>query len=450
VTGFMAEICQLNYNKNMTAYLKIALVVTFLCLDALTAFAQEITRGETVLTRPRTDYDAAGVPVGRFRLYPELTTDVVFDDNIFAAGDDAVLEVDGRIIDGVQEDTILLLAPELELRSDWSRHQLNVGGRVLSARYHDFSGQEFDDYELWADGELDFSTGRLRGGASHARLHELRTGVNEQRGVTPTLYTLDNVSAGYRYGPGRVFVDLDLQVDKLDFDSTLRFDEDTGFFETSNDDRDRTLTDGALRLGYKAGLNYSLFMEGRLYDIDYDLAEDRNGANRDSEGYDITGGAELNFTDVTFGQVFVGYRRFQYADPGFADQSSPIFGAAVDWNITRLTTLSILANQTIRGTIVTEDGVSSSGIDVTQLGFRVDHELMRNILLNLVVDYRKEDFFEITREDDVNRLEVGAVYLLNRYWELNGGYVYQKRDSNVDTVRVFRVNEVFIGLRAQI
>ena len=95
-----------------------------------------------------------------------------------------------------------------------------------------------------------------------------------------------------------------------------------------------------------------------------------------------------------------------------------------------------------------ENGVSSSGIDTTVLGFRVDHELRRNILLNLAYQYRKEDFQEITREDDVNRFEFGALYLLNRYLELNGGYVYEDRNSN--TFRSFSVNRIFIGLRAQI
>jgi hypothetical protein len=430
----MAKIWQLINNKNMTAYLKLALAATFLCLTVSTAFAAEIARGETVLTRPRADYDAAGVPVGRFRLYPELTTDVVYDDNIVAAENPPF----------IQEDTVLLLAPIVELRSDWSRHQLNVGGRVLSARYSDFTEQEFDDYSLWADGELDISNGRLRGLARHSRLHELRTDANRQQGITPTLFTRDELQAGYRFGQNRVFADVSLELNKVDFDSTIGLNGEV----IDNDDRDRTITDGSLRLGYRPNLGYSLFVEGRLYDVDYRLAEDRNGFDRDNEGADLTGGAELNITDVIFGQVFVGYRQFEYVDPRYEDQSGPIFGASLDWNVTYLTTLSILGSQRINGTIVQEAGVSASGVETTTLGFRVDHELRRNILLNLAYRYSKEDFLEITREDDVNRFELGAVYLLNRYMELNGGYIYQDRGSN--TARSFEVNRVFIGLRVQI
>ena len=438
----MAEIWQLINNKNMTAYLKLALAATFLCLDVATAFAAEIARGETVLTRPRADYDAAGIPIARFRLYPELTTDVVYDDNIIAAENPDLIE----------SDTILLLAPIAELRSDWSRHQLNVGGRVLSARYSDFSSQEFDDYALWADGELDVRNGRIRGLARHSRLHELRTNGNQQQGIEPTLYTLDELQAGYRFGEGRVFADVGLELNKLDFDSTIGVTEDEDGnlvpIDIDNDDRDRTITDGSLRLGYRPSLGYSLFVEGRLYDVDYKDAKDRNGFDRDNEGADLTGGAELNITDVIFGQVFVGYRRFEYVDPRYKDQSGPIFGASLDWNITYLTTLSILGSQRINGTIVQEAGVSASGVEVTTLGFRVDHELRRNILLNLAYRYSKEDFLEITREDDVNRFELGAVYLLNRYMELNGGYIYQDRGSNA--ARSFEVNRVFVGLRVQI
>jgi hypothetical protein len=186
-------------------------------------------------------------------------------------------------------------------------------------------------------------------------------------------------------------------------------------------------------------------MEGLIYDIDFKILE-ADGTNRDSDGYAIVAGTELNFTDVTFGQIFVGYRQYDYTDPQFETQSGPTFGASVDWNVTRLTTLTFEASQDIFPTTI----AGSSGIDTKELGFRVDHELRRNILLNLAIDYRNEDFQQTTRDDDVTGGEVGFVYLLNRYLDINGGYVYQNRKTNVDTGTQYRINQVFIGFRAKV
>ena len=50
------------------------------------ALAQEIARNETVTDRARPELDASGVPMGSFRLFPELGLTVGHNDNIFASG----------------------------------------------------------------------------------------------------------------------------------------------------------------------------------------------------------------------------------------------------------------------------------------------------------------------------------------------------------------------------
>ena len=69
-------------------------------------------RGETVFDRNRPDFDAKGIPAGGFRVFPSLTVRQAYDDNVFATDVDE------------EGDVITLISPEIDVRSEWSRHSL--------------------------------------------------------------------------------------------------------------------------------------------------------------------------------------------------------------------------------------------------------------------------------------------------------------------------------------
>jgi hypothetical protein len=433
----------------MTDWQKITALLTLLFTSMATAMAAEITRGETVTTRPRPDYDAVGTRLGGFTLYPEATLEFMYDDNILAADrDEPEFELD---------DMLVTLAPAIALRSDWSKHALNTGARVSAGRYTEYVSQDFTDYELWADGNLEFGRSLLGARISHSHLHQLRTSANDtaanERPIFPIEFDMDNVAFIYRYAPNRFYARGSLEFTNYDFEDSLDLritPPPPVAVIRDNDDRDRLVTDARLRGGYLISPSYSMFLEGRLYDFDYDQEEDRFGVQRDSDGYDILAGSEFDLSGVTSGEVFVGYRNIEYVDPLYETQNGPIFGANVDWNITQLTTITFLGSQRLYGTVVFVDGVPASGIEAAELGVVANHELRRNIILNLELRGSNEEFLQTTREDDVARFRIGGEYLLNRNWRLNAGYTYQKRDSNDNNAREFRVNQIFLGILGQI
>jgi len=414
--------------------LKIFTVLVLSFFNCIAIYAAEISRNETVKSRARPDYDPRGLRFGTFVLYSKMSVDYWHDDNIRATKNDKL------------DDSILLLTPEFELKSDWGKHELSAGLRVVDASYDDYSNEDYTDYEYWADGVFEFGRSELTAHVSHNELHESRTSANDEAGLEPTEYTVDSASLKYRYKPNRFFTDFLLKLDKIDFDDTVNFTPPGGV--TNNDDRDRDITDARFRFGYQVSPGYSLFSESRLYDIDYDLAVDRYGEIRDSDGYDLLVGAELDISGVTFGEFFIGYRNFEYDDPDFETQDGLTYGADIDWNVTRLTTFNFVASQTIYGTTVQD----ASGVETVNLKLIADHELRRNVLLNLSIDYRNEDFLEISREDDVWEAKAGVEYFLNRNWSLNGGYIYQKRDSDLNnpSVKEYKINQLYIGFSGQI
>ncbi|MGI0015790.1 MAG: outer membrane beta-barrel protein, partial [Nitrososphaera sp.] len=72
----------------------------------------------------------------------------------------------------------------------------------------------------------------------------------------------------------------------------------------------------------------------------------------------------------------------------------------------------------------------SSGYFSTRYGFIVDHELLRNLLLQASLFGLQQDFSGIDRTDDVLLATVGAKYLMNRYLDLSIGYGYTDRSSD--------------------
>ena len=68
----------------------------------------------------------------------------------------------------------------------------------------------------------------------------------------------------------------------------------------------------------------------------------------------------------------------------------------------------------------------------------VDHELLRNLLLQAVVSVSDEDYQGIDRSDTYVRAGFGAKYLMNRYIHLDLDYNYLSLDSDAQG-RVSRI-----------
>lgn len=405
-----------------------------------------LERGQTVRDRPRPDYDPNGIRLGAFNLFPELIFDIAYDDNIRAVEKDS---------DVYWDDTIFVIVPELALESDWTRHELGGGARARVVRYDEYDFQDFTDYEFWVDGRLDMRDSWLSAAVNLDRLNEPFSSPNiRQDALAPTQYADDSIELVYRFAPSRLFLQAELELTQLDFDddTVVVFDlagNPVGTDKESNDDRDRDITDFRLRGGYRVTPSTGMFLQGRVYDFDYKTDLDRFGnENRDQNGYDAVVGAELDFSGVTFGEVYAGYRNIDFESDDYQQQDGPLIGAEVNWNVTQLTTITLGADQQLRGTTVE----GSSGIEALALSVDVDHELLRNVMLTLELSGTREDFLNTDngRKDDIYRFRLGAEYAITRNWGLNGGYTYLKRESNDDTVRQFDINRIYFGLVGRI
>ncbi len=62
---------------------------------------------------------------------------------------------------------------------------------------------------------------------------------------------------------------------------------------------------------------------------------------------------------------------------------------------------------------------------------KVDHELLRNLLLNANVGYENDAFGGISRSDDYYLAGAGAKYLISHNFWISGGYNFAHRESSV-------------------
>jgi hypothetical protein len=362
-----------------------------------------------------------------------MAVNAAYDSNVFAERGSS------------KDDYGFILAPSLILQSDWTRHNLETGASLQSAYYDEYSDLDFTDYDVWLGGGLELGTSsRFGARVSHAQEHELRTTANQQ-GAEPTQFYSDQATFDYRFAPNRLFIKTTLAFENQDWDSVPNFPGKLPAV-INNDDRNRLNTIFKLRTGYKTSPDLGLFAEGRYFDFDYDTSVDDFDNNLDSDGYDLVAGAEIDLSGVTFGEVFAGYRTIDYADNAFETQDGFTYGAKLDWNISGLTTISFGAAQRLLGTTVQD----SSGIEANEFDIGVDHELLRNLILSLAYQYASEDFLNIDRTDDFKRVIFSAEYFLSRRWVIDGGYIYQDRESDDPTADQFSVSQVYLGFKARI
>jgi hypothetical protein len=374
-------------------------------------FADEIPRGETVRSRSRPEFDALGLHVGAFYMFPSVTNGIQYNDNIFAAHSNA------------ESDFIYTLQPQLAVRSDWSRHAVTVGVGGDLGFYFDNTDENYKDGYASAGGRLDITRDTLlRGRVKLERDHEQRGDPDDVRGAEPTVfYTFaGGLEGSHRFN--RLTISAGGDITRYEYDDV----DATGGGTIDQEDRNRLLYRPAAKAAYEFHPGYSAFVRAEGAIVRYENSVDSNGFKRDSQGYDVVGGASLDLTGLLFGDAYAGIRQRYYEESRFDSVFGPVVGATMTWIPTGLTTVVVkVDNQIIEST-----GINTSGYNSTAVGVTVDHELLRNLILIAGAGLRYDDFEGVSRVDQFYTGTVGANYLWNRYLSLGARYNFSLRESD--------------------
>ena len=374
------------------------------------------------------DYGAQGIALGSFLVFPSLTVDTIYRDNIFATDDNEV------------DDVVFSIAPQISLNSDWGRHALGVSAAANFSRYLDSTQEDTDNYSIAANGRLDIVRDTyLTADAGYQLTNEDRGSPDDANGNEPTEFTVGGGQLLFFNRFNRLWFELLGSARRLNFDDVGA----TGG-RINNDDRDRVEYGSSVRVGYDLSPETALFVRAGYNKESYDQQRDDQGFERNSSGYDVVAGVKLEFTNLITGNIFGGAVREEFDDPRFNDETSYTVGAGVVWDVTQLTTVNLNASRRFEETTVPD---ASSAL-TTNAGFSVTHELLRNLGLDAGFSYRVEEFEGIDRDDDTIQANIGATYAMNRFFQFLLRYKYRQRMSDVGALD-YTENSVSLGIRAQ-
>ena len=369
-----------------------------------------------VLTRARPEYDARGVRVGSFFMYPSLTAGLGYTDNVFNDASNTT-------------DYFYSIAPQVKLQSSWSRHELTLTAGSRSYWFSNQASENRTDLNFDASARLDVARGsELKANAHYLDLHEPRGtdvtgGLGPNDSSEPTPYTRTGFGLEFDQTLNRVRLSLGGSVDEYDFSDVISVDGLTTF---NNDDRDRTVTEVFAKVATEVSEDTAVFLRGRIEEHDFKAATDDQGFNRDSSGLGLDGGLEFQMSHMLVGELFAGYTTRSYDDPAFAETSSLAFGAGLKWFPSMLTTISVDGARSIEDTSVG----TASGYISTRGEVGIDHELLRNVILSGRLGYENAEYQEITRNDDILHGSFGGRFLINNNLHFDAGWEFTNRDSS--------------------
>ena len=382
------------------------------------------------MDRARPDYDAKGIPLGGFRLFPTLNLNASYDDNVFR-------------VPVAQSDYFFTISPALRLQSQWGRNFLEVYTGLNNYDYTTFSEQNLTDWRFGADGRLDISrAAMLSANVFYGELHELWSAPNNIAGfqAAPNRYYQTHADIVTAYQPNRLGVGFGVSVDRFDWTDTPKI----GGGLLYNSDRNQDDYQGYAKIFYDFSPGYSGFVKASYDERDFDLFADRSGLHRSSHGFRVDGGVDMQITHLLAGELFLGYLNQSFAQnvpTPLPNVSGFDYGAELDWYASPLLTVHLSGSRQLADVIITGASVA----DNKNVAVSADYEFRPNIILQGRVSYTDSRFVGTIREDTYPGIGIGVKYLVNRTVSANLYYNYSERSTNISGVQ-YNDNTISIGL----
>ena len=375
------------------------------------------SRGKDVMERQEErekgdEYKAIGARIGSFQLFPSLEIDGLYYSNVFATQENA------------QSDVLTRIRPQLLLKSDWNRHKLALKFKPEVIRYYRFSDDNVENYDFIGAGRIDVLKAlKANVRASYKLGNEDRgdpNAVAAARAPTETKTTKAHIDVDYK----PAWVSLNVGADFTDNDFKDATNRDASI--TNNDDRDRDKKEITVRLGREYLPDTEMFVKASYNIIDYNDAVDDAGTDRDSKGYSVVLGTDLDFTGIVTGNVFGGYIRQTYDDIALEPIAGPTAGASVKWNVTPLATVKGALTRDINETTTG----NSPGFLSTAASFRVDYEILRQWTARAKIKATNQDYESIARRDRLLDFTIQSRYLFNRNYAAELKYGFKRKTSS--------------------
>jgi len=419
---------------------------------------------EAVAARGRPDYDADGLPLGdliafalqsertrgprepqplrpgdtafrtadfglddlnSFTLFPRVELSTSYDDNVF------------RTPGGRQGDVFHVASPQLELKSDWVRHQVDVLVDGQFGRYADFDSEDFDDASFVIAPRLDVddnTTIALKG--SFARGHVGRD-VSEAalEAGEPGVFYRHLGSAVLSYQADAYLLQVRYNYDRLDYRDVDGLDRD---------DQDYAGHFLFVRQGWEFFPGTVAWVEPAYAAIEFDDSFSAFGQDRDARGYQVLAGVTYNASDVAFAEIGAGYLEREFDDPAIERYSGFAAQGRVVWNVTDLISLEAIGSRRLSLDRIAIDAWRR----VHEIEVKAAWDPLENLIFEIGASYEDAEYLAQERDEQSYVLRASARYLFNSNMYMRAAVSrFDQRSSEGSEAYDFHLFTLALGLR---
>jgi hypothetical protein len=380
-------------------------------------------RNQSVLDRPRPEWDPVAIRAGAFMIYPYAEARLGITDNVFESTIEKKSDAFVRVTSGVSVNSI------------WSRHSLSFAANGDFHRFFEATERNENGWSLALRGQLDVSDAMLfRVSAETAQRYESRL----SGAAVPDART----SAQFQQTTLRAVADLRvnrLRIVGFGNYTDLAFDPLTlaNGERVAQDSRDREIIRAGSRLEYGLTPDTGLFVLASYATTDYPGNLPTGIANRDSHETRILGGVTTDLADLVRASFGAGYVDRVFRAPIYSDIKGLTVQAKVEYFPTKLTTVTLSGRREVEDATIASGGFFDTGGTL-----RVDHELLRNLILSAAADYAVEDFVGIEARAEVFRTGIASRYLASRNLELGADINASERWTEFGADASSRLSEI--------
>ncbi len=360
-----------------------------------------------VTERPRPLYDPQGVRVEDFIFRPSIEESVGYNSNV--AG-----------FPGAKGSSLVRTTPSLTANSDWSRNQFGASISVDDFRYLDQPRQSFTNWSAAIGGGYTIGRHDLVVAYSHLFLHQTASTIGAVASTTPSSLSVDDLRTEYTFEAGRFTFTPRLDLQDYDFGPA-----NIGGITTSQAYQNRVVLTGGVETHYMLTDQRSLVLVVEGIDSHYTKPAFGQPTNN-SNSLLVLGGIDYPASGNWRYRLLVGVEARAFASTAYPNRAAPIAEASVIWTPTALTTLT----GSLARTIEDPAAAGSSGYNYTNIRFVVDHEYLRNVLLEGRAGYERADYLQGGNTQSAFTVGAGVQWLLNRNFRLGLNYDYTSQTGN--------------------
>lgn len=392
--------------------------------DAINYFDRDDVKPVSEQTDP--EVNPTLIPLGSFRLRPEVEFNGGYDTNVLAT------ELNE------ESDTFVGFAPRVAIGSAWSQHALGAEIVVDHREYSELDTESRTNFKLKLRGRLDLGENTsLTVDVKAADETEDRTELSTvATALEPNEYTQAGLGARLDHQVGRFGFEAAVGYDTFDYDDA----ELAGDLFQDQDFRDHSELSAKARGSYAVNPDVAVFAEVEQLYGDYDPPGFFNAFNRDYYGTVLLVGTDFELGDRVRGDIGIGYQYYSYDDDLLENISDFAFAGEVDWMLTDSTTLSAQAERKV---IDPGLAILNAAIE-TGASIGLEQRLTRKLYVHGEAGLRQYAFENFDREDDRVDLSVGANWKINPNIWLSGEYELIDQTSDVQE---FTDNRALVRMR---